>query len=107
MVNGEVVFEAPWQGRAFGMAQAMAQAGLLDWEDFRARLISELARAEGARAAPFAYYDVFLRALEGLLLERGLVDAERLRHRLEALRARPHGHDHGPPAMNPDKGAEP
>ena len=44
MVNGEVVFETPWQGRVFGMAKSLADAGLYSWDEFRACLIDEVAR---------------------------------------------------------------
>lgn len=96
MVNGEVVFDAPWQGRVFGMARAMAQAGVFQWDDFRACLIDELDGVGGSAGTgePFAYYDHFLRALERLLNERGLLSAQALSTRFDAFSARPHGHDH-------------
>ncbi len=30
-----LLFEQPWQGRAFGMALALAEARSYQWEDFR------------------------------------------------------------------------
>ena len=33
--NGEFVFEAPWEGRAFGMAVALKDQGHCEWGDFR------------------------------------------------------------------------
>ncbi|HEX7037142.1 MAG TPA: nitrile hydratase accessory protein [Pseudomonadales bacterium] len=92
MQNGEVVFEAPWQGRVFGMARAMAAAGVFEWDEFRARLIDEL--ATWTPEQPFAYYDHFLHALERVLSERGLVSETALAARLDALARRPPGHDH-------------
>lgn len=98
MANGEVLFEAPWQGRVFGMARALAAAGVYDWDEFRARLIEELAGWDRAAAvdaaAEFAYYDHFLRAFERLLLDKGLVTAAGVGSRTAEFRARPHGHDH-------------
>ncbi len=44
--NGELVFDAPWQGRVFGMAVALSDAGLFPWEEFRQALIREVAAAE-------------------------------------------------------------
>ncbi|MGI9556342.1 MAG: nitrile hydratase accessory protein [Solirubrobacterales bacterium] len=46
--NGEPVFSAPWQSRAFGMAMALHEQGAFEWEDFRALLIAEIAEAEAA-----------------------------------------------------------
>ncbi len=94
MANGEVIFEAPWQGRIFGMAKALADAGVYSWDEFRASLIREVAAWDQRGSGDYAYYDVFLQALENLLAEKDLVAPEQLRARLLALRARPHGHDH-------------
>ena len=44
--NGELVFEAPWQARAFGMAIALAQQGRYAWDDFRRQFIASIAQAE-------------------------------------------------------------
>jgi len=72
--NGELVFEAPWQGRAFGMALAVVQKLGLDWSAFQQRLIAAIA------AAPEApYYESWVAALESLLLDHGVMTAEELR----------------------------
>ena len=97
MANGEVVFEAPWQGRVFGMARFLAEAGHFTWDEFRQRLIAEVAAEDAAVAEdgrPFHYFDAFQRALETLVRERGLVTAPGLEARARALAERPHGHDH-------------
>jgi cobaltochelatase CobN len=70
--NGELVFDAPWQGRVFGMAVALSEQGVFAWEDFRHALIRELAAAE-ARGGEFRYYDAWLAAFEGVLTGRGVL----------------------------------
>lgn len=98
--NGELVFEDPWESRAFGTAVALHDAGIVDFEDFRARLIAEIAAWEadrGTAATGYRYYERWLSALERTLLEAGLVDAPsvaRARERLEREWAHDHGHDH-------------
>ena len=67
--NGELVFEAPWEGRAFGLAVALSEQGVFAWEDFRQLLIAEIAAAE-ARGGEFRYYDAWLGALERVLAAR-------------------------------------
>jgi len=67
--NGELVFEAPWEGRAFGLAVALSEQGVFAWEDFRQLLIAEIAAAE-ARGGEFRYYDAWLAALERVLAAR-------------------------------------
>jgi nitrile hydratase accessory protein len=70
--NGELVFEAPWQGRVFGMAVALSEQGLFPWEEFRQALIAEVAAAE-VRGGGFRYYDAWLAAFERVLTARGAV----------------------------------
>jgi nitrile hydratase accessory protein len=70
--NGELVFEEPWQGRVFGMAVALHERGLYEWEEFRQTLIAKIAAAE-ARGGPFVYYEIWLQTFEDLLARKGLV----------------------------------
>jgi cobaltochelatase CobN len=70
--NGELVFDAPWQGRVFGMAVALSEQGLFAWEEFRQALIREVAGAE-TRGGEFRYYDAWLAAFERVLADRGVV----------------------------------
>ena len=81
--NGELVFEAPWEGRAFGLAVAMDESGVYDWADFRDRLVAETA-ADERDGEPTGYYQRWLRALERLSLDRGLVTPAELDARTAA-----------------------
>jgi len=95
MTNGELVFEAPWQGRAFGIARSLAEQGLYSWDDFRDSLIAEVLKSDAAPdGSPYAYYDRFLAALEAVLARRGVIAPNELRDRIADLEARPEGHDH-------------
>ena len=60
--NGELVFDAPWQGRVLAMAVGVVQALDLDWDDFRQRLIAAIAD-DPARP----YYESWTVALEALV----------------------------------------
>lgn len=73
--NGELVFGAPWEGHAFGMAVALNQKGAYPWNDFRTRLIEQI--AGGGRE----YYENWLGALESLLIDGGLLSRDELRRR--------------------------
>ena len=94
--NGELVFTAPWESQAFGVAVALHDAGCIDWEDFRQSLIREIGDWEAAHPSGdgWNYYECWLGSLERLVNRRGLVTAEDLRARLDLLAARPEGHDH-------------
>ena len=95
MANGEIVFEAPWQTRAFGMARALCEEGLFSWDEFRAHLIAQI---EAYDAQPdgrdYQYFDHFLSALTQLLAEKQLCQSDELSERTTAFAERPHGHDH-------------
>ena len=65
--NGELVFDAPWQGRAFGLCLAILEKEGLGWDAFRRHLVPEIdADPDGA------YYDAFGRALDRFTAELGL-----------------------------------
>lgn len=94
--NGELVFDAPWQSRAFGLAVALADAGSVDYEEFRAQLIADIAEWEGAHAVgdeTWGYYERWLGALERLILDAGIASREEL-HRAEHEIAEQRAHDH-------------
>jgi nitrile hydratase accessory protein len=72
--NGELVFEAPWEGRLFGLTLALAERGWFGWDEFRALLVEETAAddaAERAGGSARAYYVRWERALERLLSDLG------------------------------------
>jgi nitrile hydratase accessory protein len=71
--NGELVFAAPWEGRALAMAIGVVQALGLTWDEFRLHLIGQI-----AGNSTCTYYESWLAALEDLLVERGPVSAEEL-----------------------------
>ena len=97
--NGELVFEAPWESRAFGITVALQAQGHFAWEDFRATLIEEIRtwEQEAARGVPaqsWSYYACWLAALERLLVQKGLCGLAEIDDREVGVRARPAGHDH-------------
>jgi nitrile hydratase accessory protein len=91
--NGELVFAAPWESRAFGLALTLHDGGLFEWETFRRQLIAAVARAEAA-GGKFSYYRCWLEALQTLLDREGLVDLAAVEDRTAELACRPAGHAH-------------
>jgi nitrile hydratase accessory protein len=71
-------FDEPWESRAFGVAVALSDRGVLDFEAFRAALIAEI---EGA--GPSSYYEQWQAALERVLAESGLVSRGELAARAQ------------------------
>ena len=92
MANGEVIFEAPWQSRVFGMARLMCEQGLYEWDEFRDCLIAQIATHDAS--ATYQYFDYFLGALTDLLVHKGICSEAELEHLMVSLAARPHVHDH-------------
>lgn len=94
--NGELVFDEPWEGRAFGLVMALADRGALSWEAFRDHLISSIASWEAAHpdARGYRYYACWLDALEDCLADSSLVEQSEVSARVAVLAARPAGHDH-------------
>lgn len=87
--NGELVFQAPWEGRAFGLAVALRDRGVFRWEVFRDRLIAAIAAADRttAGAAKPGYYDSWLSALRSVLVESGLVTPGQIEERIHQFEA--------------------
>jgi nitrile hydratase accessory protein len=95
--NGELVFAAPWQARAFGVAVALCASQGIEWDTFRIRLIGEIGaweREHGTDADGWEYYERWLASLERLVLELGLVDGPEVAARVAQI-AHADGHDHG------------
>jgi nitrile hydratase accessory protein len=62
--NGELTFDAPWQGRVFGVAIELTNQLGLPWDDFRRRLIAAIDADDGR-----TYYESWLVALESLVTD--------------------------------------
>ena len=65
--NGELVFDAPWQARAFAMALATVERTGLPWDAFRMHLMDAIADEPDR-----PYYDSWVLALEALVVGAGL-----------------------------------
>jgi len=75
--NGELVFEAPWEARAFGLAVALNEAGVYPWRDFSQSLAAETATLE-QQGVHASYYERWLETLEKLAIAQGLVTLDEL-----------------------------
>ena len=75
--NGELVFQAPWEARAFGLAVALNQQDLYKWREFSAELAATIAAAE-PNNDPANYYARWIASLEELVIAKGLIRREQL-----------------------------
>jgi nitrile hydratase accessory protein len=74
-LNGELVFEHPWQSRIFATTMALCENGVIVYGDFRERLIAAIADH------PDQYWQSWSEALEDLLVGRGLCEADEVTER--------------------------
>ena len=71
--NGELVFEAPWQGRALAIAVALVEKLGLPWDAFRHRLMAEIAKDPQR-----PYYESWGAALESMVIDLELATSASL-----------------------------
>ena len=100
--NGELIFDAPWESRAFGMAMVLHQKSAYTWPEFSSRLATEItAQAEDSlaeRVLPVPdgtganYYERWLSSLEKLLVEKGILSTNELETRTAEFAAGDHSH---------------
>ena len=95
--NGELVFDALWESRVFGMTMTLYEQDAFQWDEFRERLIAAIAaweRAHPPHDATFHYWSCWLTAFESLVADKGLCPPAAVAGRVAELAARPAGHDH-------------
>lgn len=84
--NGELVFEAPWESRAFGMAVTLYRDTRFEWGEFAAALATTSSSA--------GYYARWLTALETILLSKGMLMSPELETRSGEYASGQHDHTH-------------
>ena len=89
-VDARQPFNAPWEARAFAIALRLTESGTCTWEEFRRHLIDEIGKADKAHAHGWVepgdgYYTHFLRALEKLLHQKGIVDDRALAAKMREI----------------------
>ena len=91
------VFAEPWHAQLFALTVKLSEAGHFAWPEWAAHFgaMAERASDAGAPKDGSAYYDVWLAALEDLLVVRGLASkgglADRKQAWTEAYLKTPHG----------------
>ena len=97
--DGTPVFTAPWEASAFALAVRLSGEGHFTWDEWAATLSEEIrsAQREGDPDLGNTYYRHWLRALERLCRERGLVSESESSDRKEAWRRAYLNTPHGKP----------
>lgn len=97
--DGSPVFAAPWEASAFALAVRLSGEGHFTWDEWTATLSEEIraAQQEGEPDQGDTYYEHWLRALERLCKERGLVSQEEASDRKDAWQRAYLNTPHGKP----------
>lgn len=97
--DGKPVFAAPWEASAFALAVRLSGEGHFTWDEWAATLSEEIraAQREGDPDLGDTYYRHWLRALERLCRERGLVSEPEASARKETWRRAYLNTPHGQP----------
>lgn len=86
--NGELHFDAPWQGRVFATTAVLVEAGHFTWSQFQAALIAEITANDEDQ-----YWMSWLGATAQIVKRFGILDdAAVLQRRLELSRQLPSDH---------------
>ena len=83
-------FDEPWQAQVFAMAVSLNQHGLFSWSEWTKALGAEIAIGPGQ-----PYFQSWLRALEKILIVKGVASGGELHDLTEAWRAAAEATPHG------------
>ncbi|MEM9036665.1 MAG: nitrile hydratase accessory protein [Actinomycetota bacterium] len=93
----EQPFAEPWHAELFATTHALARAGAFAWSEWSDAFAAAVAadHAAGGATDGSGYYEIWLGALEGFLVERGMADdgalAELRQAWTDAYLSTPHG----------------
>ncbi|MGY5805206.1 nitrile hydratase accessory protein [Rhizobium sp. LEGMi12c] len=92
--DGEPVFPEPWAADAFAMTVHLHEKGLFAWSEWAEQLSTELYKP-GRAPDGSDYFDCWVAALSGLLVAKGIADADTIltlqQSWQRAAEATPHG----------------
>ena len=78
----EPVFAAPWEAHAFALAVQLYERGLFSWTEW-SQCLAEAIHSNAADEV--SYYANWLQALENLLTDKGIVDADEYKQGVRQL----------------------
>ena len=80
----ELVFNSPWEAKAFSLVVQLYQQGHFTWSEWTAQLVKEI-EAAGDEQNGRDYYLLWLNAAETLIAAKGLCRADELLARKDTL----------------------
>lgn len=97
------VFREPWEAQAFAMTLRLYDGGHFTWPEWAECLAEEITAAQEAGDPDLGdtYYMHWLKALERIVEEKGLLTGAELSHRKDAWDRAAHATAHGDPIVLP------
>ncbi|MCO5069800.1 MAG: nitrile hydratase accessory protein [Rhizobiaceae bacterium] len=89
-------FAEPWQAQAFALVIALAEGGKFSWNEWAAALSQQVHRRDAAEDGS-DYYHHWMRALETLLVEKGMASPSAIEDMTAAWQRAAHATPHGKP----------
>lgn len=87
VADQELVFNAPWEAKAFAIVNHLAKEEHYTWSEWTQYLVNEIASAEQQTPDSLTYYEKWVMACEKLLADKGLLDAQAISAKIDALMA--------------------
>jgi nitrile hydratase accessory protein len=101
----ELVFDEPWEVRAFALAIAAHTSGQYPWKDFQESLVASIKTWENSvddLADPsWSYFEHWVNALQDVLENSGHLDAGTVRARVQGVLDTPANRNHHEPHYEP------
>ncbi|MCJ7993282.1 nitrile hydratase accessory protein [Rhizobium cremeum] len=96
--EGDPVFAEPWNAQAFAITVHLYERGLFSWGEWAEALSAELHKPDRAEDGS-DYFDGWVAALTGLLVSKGLADAETVLALQESWKRAAEATPHGSPIL--------
>ncbi|MEP4378360.1 MAG: nitrile hydratase accessory protein [Alphaproteobacteria bacterium] len=95
------IFAEPWQAQAFAMVVSLHARGLFTWPEWADRLGAQIKHAQHLGDADLGdtYYSHWLRALELIVAEKGVIGSDELACRRDAWDLAARATAHGEPIV--------
>lgn len=89
--EGGIIFNAPWEGRAFALVVNLHKAGTFEWEDWVKTFSDEIAKVETGSGPQQSYYECWVAALQKILVKNDVMtDPEFASFQAETVADWPH-----------------
>lgn len=79
--DGDMVFNEPWEAKAFAIIVTLSQAGYFtwgEWVDCFSEQVTAATQVEAEGGTPKTYYEQWVDAAEALLVSKGMTSSEQL-----------------------------